>query len=419
MDKYQKIYDFLDGIGTEEDHKSLFDQLSSNPELASEFKKLIAIDSSVSSNNSFFQPSVDASNQLYEKLGFSNGLKTPFYLGFLNFLRNPKFISGLVGSFATIIILWSYFTFWGNNGGSKSDNLINGSFISKSSNFNENLPTSSLNVSNKKFDGSGNYETKSVSGNKNSPKEIINYINNNKYLFYENGSLKEFNDLNNLNEYINAKNINTDKSKIFDISDSKYSKPYGKGLDIRNSTLRLKSIDLVSNDFQYESINYLPKDLEFHFLSNLGERPGNGLEANSLSGKITYLPIKTSNYKFGFELAKENFLQNFERQIENERTEFFTQNPSLITIGLGARAYLFNFNETVHPYLQLFAGTAFTNEFNLYSGYFGRIAMGTEIESKYLPFNTNIGLQYTNLGTLYDNNVFNANTISFLIGVSF
>jgi opacity protein-like surface antigen len=414
MNFNEQILDFLDGESSLEQDRALFEQAIKNPEIITKLKKMMVIEDSLNHNSEFFEPPLTTSNKVFENLGFSYKNKSTL-AGFWSFFTGSKVITAAISSVVTIILLSSIYIYFNNQQSESDANLI--TQISES-----NIPiVNQEKVYNKTLGNDfGNISTK----NSTEPKIITKYITKNEYVTTDkNGNLISFDSEQDLIEYFNESNANMPYTELVNNNLSNNTK------SIKNSRVGENNQKLVSNFSPF--INELPNPifnsyllnsrdyldgLEIFLISPFSNNP-NGVSQNSTNFRLSYLPIKSNNWEFGAILSRENFMQNFENQIDDFRTLNYSQNPALLNFGIAGR-YNYQINESFSPYIQIGSGASISNGFNLYPGFYYRASLGTKLDLNFLPFDLNIGLQNTSLNTFIYGGINNSNNTSIIFGVS-
>jgi hypothetical protein len=182
---------------------------------------------------------------------------------------------------------------------------------------------------------------------------------------------------------------------------------------------QFNNLSIAEFNNSYQAFSKVSKGVEFSVLSSLNNNDLNGVSGNLVNFKIAYMPIRSNRLEFGVEVTRENFFQSFSKRIDAQRTINYTQNPALWTLGVSTRAYLFEKDGFWNPYIQASGGGAITNELNFYPGMFFRSVIGTKLSPEMLPFDLNIGVQYTGLSTQQNGEFFNSNNMSLIFGVNF
>lgn len=405
MDLNNKILEFLDGTSDLEDDKELLRSLADNPEMLSKMKKLMVMEGSIQNNPEYFEPSVETSNKVFDSLGFSYGSKQSMFAGLGSFLFGSKITTAAISSIVTIILLSTYFLYF------NVDSIVEASGI-----------------------GMNKEEKAIVSASKvdeeiSEPEIITKYVNKIEYVTAdENGKAVKFSSFEELMAYQNDRIEELASKESAESGSGRNSFRIGRSKIANNVRQRINGNynsampEKLGSSDPFGEFNLLTKsenDIEIAFLSSLNNNNPQNVSGNSISFRLSYLPVDFSRYKFGAEVSKENFYQSFTENIDGTRTLNYTQNPSLWTLGVSGRIYLYKNEGYWNPYFQISGGGAITDELGLYPGFFYRTMIGAEISPNFLPFDLNIGLQSTNLSTQRENNFINSNNTSLIFGVNF
>lgn len=414
MNINELILEFIDGTSTPEMDKTLFEQLANNEIAQQKMKKLIEVENSFASNSSYFQPSAESVNQIFSKLGMKKaGLFDSFSLMQSNFVR-----FSIPSALATLSLVFLYNYFFVSD-----DYVVNTNYEVASLILND-IPVENIAISNISNDITGatsnnlrennqtNYSTGKElrSDNKlnNSQNNIVKYIHKDKFVTIDQeGNVIDFDTKEDLIAYLsNSKNniIELTKSDFNEIDlGQNFNLILPKDLGDNNSAFEEKNLK-IGRDFKIKS------NFEFTFLlsptfdfKNNPIQPDQISKLNNLSANLIY---KLNNkLGVGAEIQQETFLQSFTENDNFDRTIIYTQRPNFTNVGIAV-------NYNVLDKIQLYGAIGTNTNF---SGIYNRFRIGREINSVF-PTDFIIGLEYSTLHFMFNDNYFNSNKFGLFFG---
>lgn len=425
MSEFEKINSFVEGELDPSQEQELFNEMSTNEVMRSEFKNLLAISAAVKNNRNAFTKNKKSKKAVFAALGLSipvadavsGGIATTSASTAVGYGFKSLLATGLLSAVVTAIILWGIGS--GNN--------------SEVRNIDSNQLSQQLEVEIP-------HETPVVSS-----KEVVVYKDDSKYkAMYEktlnlNTSLQS-----KLNEY--AAKIDEQNSIIM----AQKSEIATLGYEVRVVQNNLKL-----NNENYQELNLKHKESE-KLISELGAtnldlqerissikidnnlepmllQPKNGNSSWSAEWKGSQT-FNTNPYEFdktdlsqfnnnsisimynfengfsvGSELRQETFLLEFTGKDVNDITYLYRQEPNFTTLSLLGR-YSYDMSSTLDPFAQFtFGGNKI--------GVVGRL-MGGLMYSPYDNLNMIIGLEYNNMSFQYQGERFNSGKIGINYGIS-
>jgi hypothetical protein len=425
MSEFEKINSFVEGELDPSQEQELFNEMSTNEVMRSEFKNLLAISAAVKNNRNAFTKNKKSKKAVFAALGLSipvadavsGGIATTSASTAVGYGFKSLLATGVLSAVVTAIILWGIGS--GNN--------------SEVRNIDSNQLSQQLEVEIP-------HETPVVSS-----KEVVVYKDDSKYkAMYEktlnlNSSLQS-----KLNEY--AAKIDEQNSIII----AQKSEIATLGYEVRVVQNNLKL-----NNENYQELNLKHKESE-KLISELGAtnldlqerissikidnniepmlfQPKNGNSSWSAEWKGSQT-FNTNPYEFdktdlsqfnnnsisimynfengfsvGSELRQETFLLEFTGKDVNDITYLYRQEPNFTTLSLLGR-YSYDMSSTLDPFAQFtFGGNKI--------GVVGRL-MGGLMYSPYDNLNMIIGLEFNNMSFQYQGERFNSGKIGINYGIS-
>jgi hypothetical protein len=422
MNINELILEFIDGTSTPEMDKSLFEQLANNETAQQKMKKIIEVENSFASNSSYFQPSAESVNQVFSKLGMKKtGLFDSFSLMQSNFMRFA-IPSALVT--LSLVFLYNYF-FIANSIEANLEyevvslklNDIPEENIVISNTRNDMIDASnSLQANNQanfksnnlKSIGLKNIDLKSENIQNNSQNNIVKYIYKDKFVTLdEEGNLLNFETKEDLISYLSKNKNNLIEITKSDFNEIDLVKNFNqitpKNLGENNSAIDEKKLK-IGRDYKSKS------NFEFTILlsptfdfKNNPIQPDQISKFNNLSANLIYR--LNSKLGLGAEIQQETFLQSFTESDNFDRTIIYTQRPNFTNVGIAV-------NYSLLDKIQLYGAIGTNTNF---SGFYNRFRIGREINSVF-PTDFIIGLEYSTLHFMFNENYFNSNKFGLFFG---